>query len=279
MAKEFKSVGLGNLVRGTHFRAQVLRGDAMGKPIDPFLGVDHAWSSGPTFPPHPHAGFSAVSYVFEDSDTGILNRDSLGTRNLIEPGGLHWTTAGRGVVHEEVPAETGKMNHMLQIFVNLAADRQQIAPYTLSLQPADVPVVHLPGVRIRIPLGRLLGHASPLTPPTDVCLFDISLEDGAHLELPIPVGATSFVMPIRGQLSVDGEDFDSGGASIPVFEAVDRSRNVRLVAVEGRTQAVFFAGIPFRQPVHWQASMAMASPVALLRATAEFKMGKFGTVD
>lgn len=73
---------------GSQFRVYGLRGVA--DLIDPFIGVDHAWMSGPTFPPHRHAGFSAVSYVFLDSETGIDNRDSLGTRNLIRPGGLHW---------------------------------------------------------------------------------------------------------------------------------------------------------------------------------------------
>lgn len=72
--------------------------------------------SGPTFPPH--QGFSAVSYLFLDSETGINNRDSIGTQNLIKSGGLHWTTAGKGIVHEEVPAETGKTVHSLLIFIS-----------------------------------------------------------------------------------------------------------------------------------------------------------------
>jgi len=81
--------------QGSHFRAFSLR-DVDPALVDPFLGVDHAWISAPTFPPHPHAGFSAVSYLFLDSETGISNRDSLGNQNLIQPGGLHWTAAGRG---------------------------------------------------------------------------------------------------------------------------------------------------------------------------------------
>lgn len=63
---------------GSNFKAYGLR-DAVTL-INPFIGVDHAWMSGPTFPPHPHAGFSAVSYLFLDSETGITNRDSLGTK-------------------------------------------------------------------------------------------------------------------------------------------------------------------------------------------------------
>lgn len=135
---------------------------------DPFLGIDHAWMSGPTFPPHPHAGFSAVSYLFLDSETGIHNKDSLGGRHLILPGGLHWTAASRGVVHEENPAENGRTVHMLQIFVNLKREKQGDAPFALSLAPQDVAVAVVPGAKVRVPLGEFAGHRSPLDPPTDV---------------------------------------------------------------------------------------------------------------
>jgi redox-sensitive bicupin YhaK (pirin superfamily) len=77
-----------------------------------------------------------VSYLFLDSETGIDNRDALGNRNLIQPGGLHWTAAGKGVVHEEVPAEQGKTVHMLQIFINLPQEHQADAPFAFgTLQP------------------------------------------------------------------------------------------------------------------------------------------------
>jgi len=171
---------------GSGFRAHSLRGGEMAAPIDPFLGVDHAWMSEPTFATHPHAGFSAVSYLFLDSETGVNNQDSLGARNLIQPGGLHWTAAGRGVVHNEVPAVTGKTVHMLQIFVNLAVERQGAEPFALGLEPQDVPVLHLPGVKVRVPLGSFGEAQSPLHPPTEVHLLDVSLDAGATLSVPVP---------------------------------------------------------------------------------------------
>lgn len=173
------SARLQRMNHGSQFRAFSLRGDQYAKPIDPFLGVDHAWISGPTFPPHPHAGFSAVSYLFLDSETGIDNRDSLGNRNLIQPGGLHWTAAGQGIVHEEVPAEPGKTVHMLQIFINLSERKQDAAPFALSLEAQDVPVVYKPGAKIRVPFGCLEGAVSPLAVPTEVRLLDIHWRMGA----------------------------------------------------------------------------------------------------
>jgi len=227
---------------GSQFRAYALRGAA--ERIDPFIGVDHAWMSGPTFPPHQHAGFCAVSYVFLDSETGIDNRDSQGTRNLIRPGGLHWATAGSGIVHEENPAEVGKTVHSLQIFVGLAPALQNMLPSVLSLEPEDIPVVQLPGVRVRVPLGVFGGAHSPLKPPTEVTMLDISLEAGAELILVVPAGECAFAMPIFGDVAVDNEEFDLEGLKLPVYRAQELPRTLMLRATCGPAKVVFFGGAP-----------------------------------
>lgn len=227
---------------GSHFRAYGLRG--LAAMINPFLGVDHAWMSAPTFPPHPHAGFSAVSYVFLDSETGIDNRDSLGTLNLIRPGGLHWATAGSGIVHEEVPAEAGKTVHSLQIFVNLARERQNIAPFALTVEPEDVPVVQLPGAKVRVPVGSFNDARSPLLPPTEVTMLDISLEEGAELAVPVAAGHCAFVMPIFGMVAVDGQRFDLNDLKLPVFPAQEAPHAITLQTPSGSAKVMLFAGPP-----------------------------------
>jgi redox-sensitive bicupin YhaK (pirin superfamily) len=263
---------------GSGFRAYSLRGGEMAEPIDPFLGVDHAWMSASTFPPHPHAGFSAVPYLFLDSETGIDNRDSLGTHHLIQPGGLHWTTAGRGIVHEEVPAVEGKTVHMLQIFVNLAIDRQSAEPFALRIEPQDVPIVQLPGVKVRVPLGGYGEARSPLHPPTEVCLLDISLDDGAELSVPVSAGHSTFIMPIFGRLEIDRQSFDANEPRLPVFPAQATSHEITLQAKQGNAKAVLFSGLPLRQPVHWQGSLALATSEALAASVAAYKRGEFGSL-
>ena len=264
--------------QGRHFRAYRLHGAETAERIDPFLSIDHVWMSAPTFPPHPHAGFSAVSYLFLDSETGINNRDSLGNRNLIPPGGLHWTAAGRGVVHEEVPAESGKTVHMLQIFINLARERQSAVPFALSLAPQDVPVVQVRGVKVRVPLGNYREVRSPLTPPTEVSVLDIFLDDDFAVTIPVAAGHSAFVMPIYGTLIVDGQRFDSGEPRLPVFPAQTASRSITLQAESGGAKVVVFTGASLRQPVHWRGSMAMASAKALDAAWAAYQRGEFGTL-
>lgn len=263
---------------GSGFRARALRGGEMAAPIDPFLGVDHARMSAATFATHPHAGFSAVSYLFLDSETGINNRDSLGTRNLIQPGGLHWTAAGRGVVHDEVPAVIGKMVHMLQIFVNLAVEKQGNAPFALSLEPQDVPAVNFPGIKIRVPLGSFGEATSPLQPPTEVRLLDISLDEDASLLVPVPAGHSVFVMPIFGAVLIDGQAFDANDPRLPVFQAQESPREISLRADGGNAKAVVFSGTPLHQPVYWQGPMALASVDALQDRIAAYHRGEFGSI-
>jgi redox-sensitive bicupin YhaK (pirin superfamily) len=261
--------------RGAQFRAYALHAAEL---TNPFLGVDHAWMSGPTFPAHPHAGFSAVSYLFLDSQTGINNKDSLGGRHLIRPGGLHWTAAGRGVVHEEHPAEYGKTVHMLQIFVNLEHQKQSDAPFALHLPPEDVPVVNLSGATVRVPLGQFGNQQSPLSPPTEVTLLDITLEANSELEVPVAAGQTAFVLPIAGALSVNGERVESDGAPMPVMAAKAQANTITLNAQEGAVHVALFVGTPLQQPVYWGGPMAMASSEALNNAMTAFQRGEFGKI-
>jgi redox-sensitive bicupin YhaK (pirin superfamily) len=237
---------LDQMNHGDHFRAATLRDHNRTGSLDPVLGLDHAWMAGPTFPPHQHAGMSAVSYVFADAETGLLNQDSIGTKNLIKPGGLHWTAAGRGIVHEEVPAEPGKAARLLQIFVNLPASKQSAAPFALSLEPEDVPVIELPGARIRVPLGTLGTAQSPLSPPTRLNLFDVSLDAGASLPVAIGAGENAFVVPVKGRVTINGAAYDATGAEIPAFPASANGQTLTLEAHGSDAQAVVFAGIPVR---------------------------------
>ena len=174
------------------------------------------------------------------------NRDSIGNHNLILPGGLHWTAAGRGIVHEEVPAQTGKTVHSLQIFVDLGREKRDMAPFALSLQPQDVPVVQSSGVKVRVPLGSYGGARSPLTPPTEVDMLDISLADGAELTIPIAEDHGAFVLPIFGTVAVGEQSFDPEGLKLPVYSAEATPQSITLRAPQGAARMTLFSGRPFR---------------------------------
>ncbi|PVY93025.1 hypothetical protein C8C95_3909 [Acidovorax sp. 99] len=263
--------------RGTQFRAYRLHG-ADPALLDPFMGIDHAWMSAPTFPPHPHAGFSAVTYLFLDSETGIANRDSQGNRTLIEPGGLHWTAAGRGVVHEENPAVLGSTTHLLQIFVNLPQARQTDAPFALTLRPQDVPVIHRSGARVRVPLGSFGDAKSPLTPPTDVTLLDVTLEPWASVDIPVPAGQRAFFMPVFGSAEIDGEVFGLDDLSAPVLPTSAEATTHKLMARTSGAKVAVFIGQPLHQPVVSNGPMAFANQDHLVAAAAAYQRGELGSL-
>ena len=235
---------LDHMTHGAQFRARVLRDHGRSGALDPVLGVDHAYMGGPTFPPHPHAGFSAVSYVFSDAETGLNNRDSIGTINLIRPGGLHWTAAGRGIVHEETPADSGKVAHLFQIFIDLPVTIKNAAPFAISLEPEDVPVVQRNGALIRVPLGHFEKFSSPLETPTRITLLDITLDAGATLQVPLDDACNAFVIPVHGSISINGMEFDVDGEDIPAFPAASQSQHLILEANSSSAQAAVFFGLP-----------------------------------
>lgn len=237
---------LEKMVHGADFRALTLRDTGRTGAIDPVLGIDHAWMRGPTFPPHQHVGFSAVSYVFADAETGLSNEDSIGTKNLIRPGGLHWTAAGRGIVHEEVPTEPGKMAHLFQIFVNLPAAKQSAPPFALSLEPEDVPIVDLPGLQIRVVLGAFGEKRSPMTPPTALTLLDISMDADVSQDVPVAAGHNVFIVPVKGRTLINGVLYDADDARLPAFPAQATGQTVKIETQDDASQVVLFAGLPIR---------------------------------
>ncbi|MNE34854.1 hypothetical protein D3C80_1285910 [compost metagenome] len=182
-------------------------------------------------------------------------------------------------MHEEVPAENGKTVHMLQVFINLPRDRQDAPPFVLSIASEDVPVVQLPGAKVRVPLGRFADVRSPLILPTDVSMLDISIEEGAEVSVPLIDGHTAFVMPIHGEVLIDGQPFNLTEARLPVNLPNGEDRVVALRANQGKAKAVLFSGVPLRQPVHWQGPLALASSEALADAIEAYQRGAFGKLQ
>jgi redox-sensitive bicupin YhaK (pirin superfamily) len=108
-------------------------------PIEPFIVATDFHMAHPFFPPHPHAGVSVLTYIFEDSQNAFINRDSFGDKSRIEAGGLHLTQAGKGIQHEEVPEIDGLDAHGLQLWVNHAATDRLVPAKAFHANKADIP--------------------------------------------------------------------------------------------------------------------------------------------
>ena len=138
------------------FSAQSFRAQDIGPAMDPLVMVDHYIMTEDTFGTHPHAGLSAVSLIFEDSDGRFHNRDSLGNDFDLMPGDLYWLKAGRGALHNEYPREASR-THGLQIFVNVPQECRFAEPSSLLVRRQDMPVIRKTEYSVRVALGESNG--------------------------------------------------------------------------------------------------------------------------
>jgi redox-sensitive bicupin YhaK (pirin superfamily) len=254
---------------------QAVTADLTAGGMDPFLNIDVFEMNRPIFPPHPHAGFSAVTYVLPESPTGVRNRDSLGHDLTISPGSLHWTTAGSGLMHEEVPLERGKTTLGLQIFVNLSIAKKRIAPGFLHLHAEDVPIVKSDGATARIVLGSSGGEASPRVPPTPVRLIDVTLETGAAYTQVLTATESAFLFVMSGALEFGAQTAFAGQV---VRSETDGDRLTLRAGPEG-ARAILFAGEPLREPAVSQGPFVAESREALQRMMDDFRLGRMGQLD
>ena len=268
-----------NMKHGSGFEAQGIRGDAAV--MDPYLMVDHFRMSEPTFGPHPHAGFSAVTYLFDDAATDFHNRDSLGDQSTIRPGDLHWTTAGAGVVHDEVPATTGQVAHGLQIFVNLAVADKHMAPGAIHIERERMPVVtQRDGAQVKVAFGHYDDGehvmASVVALPTDATLLDVRIAGGQRFGYPAIAGQTAFLFVVAGTIEVADQHITTGQAI-----AFERPEDTAFIEVgsSGPSQFVLFLGQQLGEPVVRRGPFAMTNEADLDRAAARYQSGQMGHLD
>ena len=270
---------------GTGFTAKHLPEDAFQGLIDPVVMVDHFHMTSPTFQPHPHAGISAVTYMFEDSTSPHVNYDSMGNNGPIHPGALHWFAAGRGAVHTEQPEGLNPHVHALQIFVNLPAAKKGHAPFAVHLEPAEVPEIRHPGVRVRVVLGESQGVASPATAqlPEPFTLLDGFVQPGAHFEHVLPRGWGGLLYVLAGELllSAAGEQrtltAEHGlGLQLPA-ESATAQETLQLQA-QGSAVLHFalLSGPALREPLVKQGPFVMNTVEQMQQAIRDFQAGKFG---
>ena len=257
---------------GTVFSA---RGARMTVDLDPFLNIDLFAMTGPVFSPHPHAGFSAVTYLFDDSTTRFHNRDSLGDRSMIEPGGLHWTVSGSGIVHDEVVEQTGRLGHGAQIFVRLPAHAENADPYGMHFSAADLPDAEpAEGARMRVVAGQAFGMSSPVREAAGSHVYDLFLEPGAHVEIPVDPEHRGFVMTVEGDGRVTTEDGRGvlGPAGLAVFEPGEGA--VALEAGEQGAQFLVGAGRPLRTPAYMHGGFCLSSRERVVEAVERYNSGE-----
>jgi redox-sensitive bicupin YhaK (pirin superfamily) len=184
---------------GKGFTAYSVNQQSLGTEIAPFLQLDHYFMTQPTFAEHPHQGFSAVTYMFEDSAGSFFNEDSQGDRSTIAPGDIHWTQAGSGIRHNETPIEPGKMCHGIQMFVDLPLVDKSLPAKAFHLTAAQIPVyITDAGGRVRVVVGEANGVTSPLNISTKIRFLDVILPANTSIEHEVAVDESVFLLAVKG---------------------------------------------------------------------------------
>ena len=260
--------------RSGGFSVKAINLQELGERASPVLVLDDFRVTGRPFPPHPHAGFSAVTYVFEDSKGALRSRDSLGNDLGTGPGGIVWTQAGSGVVHEETPADPGRELHGLQVFVNLSPKNKLVAPRMYRLEKSSVPEWQSDaGDRVRVLVGSFADLSSPLVPAEPFDFLDVELQ--SEISFNLDSGRNAIVYVPQGDITVHtaaGERKVAGGHALSLYGSGGR---VRLAALQ-RAHLVLLSGIEIRDPIVADGPFIMNEQSQLESAVSRYRAGEMG---
>jgi len=244
--------------------------------LDPFLMLDAFGTDRPEdyiagFPDHPHRGFETVTYMIAGR---MRHRDSAGHEGLLQNGGVQWMTAGRGVIHSELPEqEEGRMEGF-QLWLNLPAKDKMRAPWYRDFQAADIPEVTTPeGVKVRVIAGESHGAKGAMQREvTEPLYLDLDLPAGATFSQPLDAAHNAFVYVFRGALEIEG-------TALPVQRMAildnDKGSDGVVVRATEPTRALLIAGRPLREPIAQYGPFVMNDQAGIVQAIQDYQAGRF----
>jgi redox-sensitive bicupin YhaK (pirin superfamily) len=246
--------------------------------LDPFLMLDAFNSDRPDdyiagFPEHPHRGFETVTYMLEGR---LRHRDSAGNEGLLTPGSVQWMTAGRGLVHAEMPEQEDGRLSGFQLWINLPARDKMGAPGYRDIAAADIPEAHpQAGTSVRVIAGSAFGVLGAVQKEsTEPLYLDVSLAAGRHLDLPIPSTHNAFLYVFDGALEVG---LDPAEAHIGRMAILSNDRDADGVRVTGQSNSRFLliAGRPLNEPIAQAGPFVMNTREEVEQAIRDYQSGHF----
>jgi redox-sensitive bicupin YhaK (pirin superfamily) len=259
---------------------RVIGQPALGE-LDPFLLLDEFSTDRPEdyiagFPDHPHRGFETVTYMI---DGRMRHRDNHGHEGVLEPGGVQWMTAGRGIIHSEMPEQQAGRLRGFQVWINLPARDKMTAPRYQEFGAERIPRIEIAdgrGGRARLKLiaGRLGEARGPIVQPaTDPLYLDVALETGSDFEAAVPVTHTAFVYVFEGTVSVGAGAPDA--ITAPELAVLGPGERIALTGGPGGGRAIVVAGRPLGEPVARYGPFVMNTRAELLQAFEDLRSGRF----
>ena len=246
--------------------------------LDPFLMLDEFRSDQASdylagFPDHPHRGFETVTYMLAGN---MRHGDNQGNSGKLRAGSVQWMTAGRGIVHSEMPEQEDGLMWGFQLWVNLPAKDKMTAPRYQDIAPERVPQLDpAEGVELRLLTGRVGEVEGPVTDVATAPLYvDVRLQAGAQWTASLPERHNAFVYVYEG-MAVIGEG--DAARSVPRGElgVLSHGEHVRLAAGDAPAKLILVAGKPLNEPVAKYGPFVMNTPEQIVAAIRDYQSGRF----
>jgi redox-sensitive bicupin YhaK (pirin superfamily) len=245
--------------------------------LDPFLMLDAFGSDDPDdyiagFPDHPHRGFETITYMIAGR---LLHRDSAGNEGLLENGGVQWMTAGKGVIHSEIPQQEAGVMEGFQLWLNLPGRDKMNAPWYRDFKNADLPQFTTPeGVQVTVIAGESHGVTGAVTRDgTAPVYLDLHFKAGASFAQTLPAGHNAFVYVYRGEVTI-------GGQKVPVqrMALLANEAGADGVVIEAGSDAkvLLIAGRPLKEPIVQYGPFVMNTKEEIYQALNDFRDGRLG---
>lgn len=246
--------------------------------LDPFLLLDAFRSDKPEdyiagFPPHPHRGFETVTYLLEGR---MRHKDNAGHEGVIESGGIQWMTAGKGIVHSEMPEQENGLLEGFQLWVNLPAAHKMDTPAYQEFANAYIPIETREGeIKVKVIAGTTSqGTQGPvLQPLTEPLYLDVLLPAGQIFTEVLPDSHNAFIYGIQGTLTSNGNNsFVLGRDTLAVLS---KGEQIHIVASDQGARFLLIAGKPLNEPVARGGPFVMNTQQEITQAFVDYEAGRF----
>ena len=240
--------------------------------LDPFLLLDEFGSENPDdyiagFPSHPHRGFETITYMINGK---FKHKDTAGNEGYLTDGSVQWMTAGKGIIHSEMPEQTEGLMRGFQLWLNLPKEKKMVDPSYKDIQADDIPLVNFNGGQIKVISGLYKSILGPGRPHTGVLYLDVHINKSSNIEIPIEDDWNAFVYVYEGEIKAN--------LCVPkgMLAVLETDGAFKCNAVANNTKFIIIAGEPIREKVARGGPFVMNTKEEILEAFDDYQSGKLG---
>ncbi len=239
----------------------------------PFLMLSEDWFGAPRgFETHPHRGMQTVTMVLEGA---LEHRDHTGANAVLRPGDVQWMTAGRGVMHSEMPYRD-EMAHTLQLWLNLPSTLKMIPARYVDQKFDEVPVRKLDGAEIRVYAGKSGNIDQKHGSDWPMMMLDVFLEAGKRTTVDVPASWRGFLYAIKGSGTLGADATPIGSPQVAWFEpGAGAGTDTLTIAADRAMRILLFAGPPIDEPVVQYGPFVMNTMQEIRQAFEDYQNGRF----